>query len=359
MNITKPVLIAGGYGVVGQQIVKMLNHNYPNLPILLGGRNQQKGSEIARKFTNARGVFLDVNVNYPLAQLNVSGVVGAVNDPDNNLLLSAVSQAIPYVDITSWTARLKSAERLLSNEPLKAPIIFSSSWMAGVSSLVASHLAKKLHQVDAIDIDILYALKDKAGPNSVEYMERLSTPFTVFRNGRHLSMRPFTGSRKVKFPSGYNASTYMFDTPDLYTLPQSLGAQSVSTRMAFDDNFSTMFLAALSRFKIWNMISGKRFTKLRHALLFNPGEGANHQIVVEVEGKDSLQQNKKLRATINDPGGQTHLTAIGALIQIERILGLTGNPIPENTIHYPETTIDLNRAIKVLRNNGVEIDITA
>ncbi len=70
------------------------------------------------------------------------------------------------------------------------------------------------------------------------------------------------------------------------------------------------------------LISGDRFKSLRQSLLYNPGSGASHEIHIAVAGNDINGSPKTTTTTIVDPQGQTHLTALGALIQLERLLGL-------------------------------------
>ncbi|MEI6450371.1 MAG: hypothetical protein WCP98_10540 [Actinomycetes bacterium] len=97
--------------------------------------------------------------------------------------MDTILAGIPYVDITRWTERVRGAVSLAGRRSLRAPIMLSSGWMAGVASVVAVALSRHLERVDRIDIGVLYSLKDQAGPNSAEYMDRLATPFEVMLEG--------------------------------------------------------------------------------------------------------------------------------------------------------------------------------
>ena len=147
--------------------------------------------------------------------------------------------------------------------------------------------ARTLQKTERIDISVLFSLKDKSGPNSVEYMDRLATPFETLIDGQPQQVFPYTDSRRVKFPGGYTTPVYRFDTPDQLTLPQATGAKTVATRIAFDDISSTQLLRVLIRSGVWKLISGDRFTQLRRSLLYNPGSGASHEIDVAVDGSDA------------------------------------------------------------------------
>lgn len=357
MDTESAVLIAGGYGVVGQQVAHAIRRHHPGLPLIIAGRNPAKAEALARELTNADTAKLDTGRLSPLGGLRPRAILAAVNDPHDYLLMDTILAGIPYVDITRWTERVRGAVSLAGRRSLRAPIMLSSGWMAGVASLVAVALSRHLERVDRIDIGVLYSLKDKAGPNSAEYMDRLATPFEVMLEGERTLVFPYTDPRQVTFPGGYMAKAYRFDTPDQLTLPDSTGASTVAARIAFDNAMTTSLLVGLIRSGLWKLINGERFTPLRRRLLYNPGSGASHEIVIEAAGVDENDHAKTVRATVADPEGQTHLTAVGALVQLERLLGLDGAPPPAPGIVYPDTAPQVAAALQVLRSSGVTVTL--
>ena len=166
-----PVLIAGGYGLVGAQVAELLRERHPELPLGLGGRRPQAAAALAQRL-GASAVALDVSRSDPLAGLEAPrAVIAAVNDPDDRLLLAAVRAGIPYVDITRWTTLVRRAALRATLAGPRAPVLLCSAWMAGVAPIVARACARGLEPPASIDISILYALKDRAGEDSVEYMD--------------------------------------------------------------------------------------------------------------------------------------------------------------------------------------------
>ncbi|MEO0887958.1 MAG: saccharopine dehydrogenase, partial [Cyanobacteria bacterium J06648_10] len=284
-------------------------------------------------------------------------VVAVVNDPHDHLLRDAVKQGIPYLDVTRWPERFRAAIAGLSGQTLNAPVLLSSGWMAGVASVVAAAAAQELQTTERIDISVLFSVKDKSGPNSVEYMDRLATPFESMVEGRFKQVFPYTDPRRVTFPGGYTTPVYRFDTPDQLTLPQTTGAKTVAARIAFDDAFSTNLLRFLARSGIWKLISGERFTSLRRSLLYNPGSGASHEIHIAVAGHNEYGLPTVINAAVADPQGQTHLTALGALVQLERLLGLDGALPPTPAVLYPDTNPQIEHVLQVLKQFGVEVSI--
>jgi hypothetical protein len=230
--------------------------------------------------------------------------------------------------------------------------------MAGICATIAAGIAQELHRVESIDISVLYALQDKAGPDSAEYMDRLATPFEVTKGGRRARVRPLSDGRRVAFPDGGLARVYRFDTPDQLTLPATTGATTVAARIGFDSALTTSLLVALVRSGAWRLISGERFTWLRRRLLYNPGPGAGHQVAVEVAGYDIGGRSVAVRAGISDPLGQTHLTAVATLVQLERLLGLDGAPAPGAGLVYPDTAPQFAAALDVLGDFDIDVGLS-
>lgn len=358
IDLSKAVLIAGGYGVVGSQIAQLIRQRHPELPLLLAGRNPSQSVDLVKRLGNAEAIKLDLESDSPLAQLSGRpvAVLSVVNDPKNHLLNDSVNNAIAYVDIARWTERLCEATVQASLENLRAPVVFSSAWMAGVTAMLARAASETFESVNSIDLDILFAMADKSGPNSVEYMDRMSIPFNITVNGNKQQRYPFSDAKNVEFPGGYTGKVYRFDVPDQMTLPFTTGAASVSGRIGFDDALTTLSLAFMAKFGIMKLLDRPVFNKIRHSLMYNPGDGAAHEIVIEIEGTAANGQDKTQRITVIDPLGQTHLTACGAVIQLERALGLDGRPAILPGVHFPDQNKNIASALKLLSDNGVVVE---
>ena len=353
------VLIAGGYGVVGTQISRFVRKRHPDLPLIIGGRNPAKAESLVRELTNAEAVRLDIEEPGPLRQFDgkLRAVLEVANDPSDYLLLDAVRAGIPFVDITRWTERLRHALSIVDGEAPRAPVMFASSWMGGLAAVITVAAARKLEHVESIDIGVLFSMKDKAGPNSIEYMDRLAVPYKVMIDGREQTVHPSTDPRTVIFPSGRRAKVYRFDSPEQVTLPKITGAKTVASRIGFDSSLVTKLLVVLVRLGIWKLIEKDRFTKPRRALLHNPGEGGNHEIVIELTGSDVDGNPGSVRASILDTISQSHLTALGVTMHLERVLGLDGAPPPAPGILFPESEPQLESGLQLLRDFGVSITI--
>jgi saccharopine dehydrogenase-like NADP-dependent oxidoreductase len=355
----KAVLIVGGYGIVGTQIATILRQRYPKMPLIIAGRDLKKAKQFANNLGYAQGIAMDVTTVNQITPLNgiLAGVVAVTNDPHNYILLDTVRNDIPYIDVTRWTARLKEAIIRISGEDITQPIIFSSAWMAGTAALLAKKVSEQFSAIDTIDIDILFSLKDKAGPNSIEFVDQLGTPYNVFDNGNIKTVKPMTDPKYVNFESGFGTKAYRLDTPDQLTLPMFSTAKSVSTRITYDDKHTVGFLSFMVRSGFWRIINRPLFKKFRYSLLYNPGEGGPHEVLVTVTGKEADGTNKTVRASLLDDEGQTHLTALGGVIQIERALSLGGNAGINPGITFPERHENIDIALATLQEHGVSIVI--
>jgi saccharopine dehydrogenase-like NADP-dependent oxidoreductase len=122
-----PILITGGYGVVGSQIAKIIRQCHPVIPILLAGRNPASAQTLIESLGNAKSVTIDVESEAPLANLPItpSVVLNVVNDTHNYLLLDCVNKGIGYIDITRWTERMREAiVQVTMKNNLRAPVKF-------------------------------------------------------------------------------------------------------------------------------------------------------------------------------------------------------------------------------------------
>lgn len=351
------VLIVGGYGVVGKKVCELMQYRNPEISLWIAGRSQQIAADAATQFNGAMAVRIDVDDADPLAHLEKmpSAILAAANDADDNLLLAAARRGIPYVDITRWTSRLKLAAKRLEPNTMTAPVVLASGWMAGVAASVAAHYATEIADIRAINIDILYAMADQAGPNSVEYVDQLNVPFPIMVDGKQRLVRPLTEPRRVAFTNNRVYDCYRFDTPDQFTLVKSMAIPGVSTRLAYDSAMTTQAMRFLLRSGIWKLLDWPMLKGVRRALIYNPGKGAPHEIMIAITSETYHGEISVHKICITDTSGQTHMTAAGAVSQIERVLQLRGRQAPAIGVSYPEQATDLDATIMAISEMGVMI----
>lgn len=353
MNNQLSVLLIGGYGVVGKQVAALLNQYYPDVHIIISGRNIHTATAFASTLSKASAIQFNINAPQLPDNIRPQLIVTLANDPDNRVLHFAIKNQIAYLDITRWTDKLKTAITYTHTfDQLHAPIVFSSTWMAGVAASLILRHTLKFKQINSIDINILYSMQDNAGINSVDYMDRMLIPFEVITEGHTQSCMPFSDSRLVSFTDKKRFRVYRFDTPDQLTLPMLTQTRSVSTRIGFNSNITNRLFYVLIHSGFWRLISTQRFKTFRQKLLYNPGKGDEHRILINITGTDSTNRPIQSILSITDPKGQSHLTAIGAFNQIHSIF----TQQLSNRVYFGETLPDMNIANNILKKEGVKID---
>ena len=351
---TKTVILAGGAGVVGRQVTAILRRRQPDLRLVLAGRRLDAVQAAAAPL-EAEAMRLNIDAPDLSGASRGAIIVGLANDLNDRLLTAALDAGSPYLDVTRWTSAQKQALTTVAAQGRPAaPVVFASSWMASTIGLIARDAARELASVERIDIGVLFGLADRAGPNSVAYMDRISTPFLTVEDGVWRERRGFRDGQVRDFGEGGPHRLYRFDTPDQANLPALTGARTVEARIAFDGQIETRLVHVLVASGVWKALSGPRFEKLRRSMLYNPGEGAAHRVRIELEGRDAQGETIRQTVQVVDPEGQTHLTALGAVVQIERLLGRLG-PALEPGVHLGEAMPDPALATALLKSEGVRI----
>lgn len=355
-NHDGPIVLVGGSGVVGLRLALLLGR-LEQRPLLIAGRSSSRAQpvldELRAAGVEARFFELDVaqqpggetvRVRLPPS---ASAVVGLVNDPHDALLGAALEAAVPFVDITRWTTRFSVAVGRAGLARPRAPVVLASGWMAGLLPRVAAFLAAQVGgELDSIDGSIRYALADASGADSVEYMDRLWIPFDVTREGRAVTVPPFSDVRRVEV-AGALTTVRRLDTPEQWSLPLTLGARSASVRMGFDSGFVTQALAFLVRLGFFRWFSADRFRGLRHSLLRSTGAetrlGAPASFRVDV--RNTAGESRTLSLTKAD--GQAALTAVGAWLALRFALSdptFAGVRFPEQDPDNADLPALLSRA---------------
>jgi hypothetical protein len=312
-NPDAPVVLVGGSGVVGRRLAPLLAR-LEGRPLILTGRRPAAAETTLAAVRSVGGDarFVPLDLSSPAGRLSVSAVVGLVNDPRDALLLATMDAGVPFVDITRWTSRVTRAVGRLALARPRAPVIMSSGWMGGLLARVAALLSSTLGgELDRIDGAIRYALRDAAGPDSVDYVDRLWIPFDVTRDAELCAVLPFSDPRRIEV-AGASTTAWRFDTPDQWSLPLTLGARNVAVRLGFDSTLAGVALAWLTRAGFFRWFAADRFTRLRHAILRDAGaaQRSGAPAAFRVDVRNVLGTTRAL--SVSTAHGHAELTAVGA-----------------------------------------------
>ncbi len=355
----KKILLAGGYGVVGEQVAHILRAQHPDVEILIGGRRPTKATELANEIGNASGVTLDVTAPRPLKDIDALDAVGIfIHETDDHVLHDAAERGIAYMDITrGWDAMARALAAAAMHD-LRAPMLFTSHWMAGGPAIVSRALSDGLDDVQGVDMAILYYTGDKMGPDSATAGEGMARGFAARVAGAWRYVDPLSDERSVAFPSGLTRKVYRMNMGDMVTPALANGAADVGVRIGFDRGNALGSMRLLLRLRLWNLLM--MLPGMSAIAATKPGKGAPHEIVIEVVGQKDGKVIKR-RATIVDPQGQSHLTALGAVHALERVAGL-GRPALRAGAAMPETCYspdELTRLRTLYEAHGVKLTLDA
>ncbi|MCS0638089.1 saccharopine dehydrogenase [Streptomyces sp. LP05-1] len=341
-----PVLITGGYGTVGTELARMAAAG--GLPVLLTGRTPERGRALARELGGEVRAW-DLASPRPF-RAAVRAVVSAVNDPDDRVLRAALTAGVPQVDVTRWTARLQRAVTVAALARSAAPVLLSSAWMGGVTGLVAAALARELGGAERVETAVRWDLADRAGADSVEFMDRLGIDFEVVEDGRRRLAAPLSGARTVRIGAD-PVRVARIDTPEQYTFPLTLGTATAATRIGFGSPAVTRMLLALRGAGFFRWAGGERWAPVRRAVLHSPGDGGTARLRIDVTHRGEART-----ALVTDPAGQARLTAAGGYLGLLRVLGADGSPAPRGVV-FPEQHPDPAAALRLLAGLGARVDI--
>ena len=319
---TGPVLLAGGYGVVGAELAALLRHDQPYLALLLAGRRPDRGTATAAA-VGAQLVRWDLATGAP-PSVGVRAVVTVANDSADTALRACLAAGIPYVDVTRWTSRFQRALTVVAAQLPRAHVVLSSGWMGGIVPRLAGYLAGQVGGATEVDVAVRYDVADRAGADSVDFMDRLGLAFETGATGAERVVRPLSDVRRVRIGTDH-VRVARLDTPEQFTLPLTLGVRHATTRLGFSDGATTTGLLALRRAGFFRLAGGERLRGLRRGLLYRPGAGGEARLRVEVIGRTGTAC-----VIVCDPAGQAHLTAVGALLSLHDAL------LPGAGVVFPE-----------------------
>lgn len=339
-----PIVIVGGSGVVGRELGTLLEAHDPALPVCVTSR--RPAANLPR---GVRGERVDLTARTPL-RLEARAVVALVNDPTERLLRACVSGGVPFVDVTRYTPRMLAAIREVEALGATAPVVLASGWMGGVVPVLARALQARLGELDGVRTSIVYDLADRAGPDSIEFMDRMDVPFEVHVDGAPRPTWPLACAGTVEV-GGRRRAMLHFDTPEQLTMPRTLGARTVVTRIGFSSELATCSLHLLDRAGFFRALRGERFRALRRGLLASSGSGGVARLRV-----DAWAERGASAFEVVDPAGQAHLTAVGARLALGFALGLDGSPPAKAGVLFPEQIGDAERALDTLRARGVVVE---
>lgn len=322
------VIIAGGYGLVGGLAARRLRAAGLDIDLVLAGRHPSKGAALAAELG---AEVLGLDVMSPSESLAAAGpfdlLVAALQDPGDALLTATLKAGAAHIGIVR-TADSMATTAIAASALARRPALMLGHWQAGVLTMAALDAARHLARIDRIDLAALYDYADPIGPMTVADSGGFLGKALVRQQGLWVNLDAAASGRAVVrgagLPDFEGQPMGVLDTPGLAAMT---GARDVRFDLGAGQSLGSA-----------------------------AGGCASHDLYIDLYGVTAGGEEVTQRTVVSDPRGQAHLTALGILIGVERVLGLDGRPPPPAGLAFPESTLDPARAVRRLRDFGVSIE---
>lgn len=327
---SEPILLMGGSGAIGHQAARALRTTYPDIPLLIGGRDREKAQKTAAKLGNAQGVVIDPTaVDLGLGTQKVSSVVVLYRDHSLAGLRFAQSRGIPHLSISSGIFEIAPEIATWMNAPDASAVVLGYEWLVGATTIPTLHLAKAFSRVDTIHIGALVDEEDAGGPAvaaDFEHLNHMMPAALTRRDGNYLWREGDDNKATFAALDGTQIEATGFSSIDVTGLAAATGASSV-------------------KFDLGTGITSSR----------RKGGAFSTEIIIDIEGQDHAGQALHSRHAVVHPGGAAPLTGIGIALLVERLTGFDGQQPTKPGLYFPYQIVDESHYLERLKQEGGEI----
>lgn len=325
-----PILLLGGSGAIGHQTARALRATYPDVPLLIGGRDLAKAQAAAAKAGHAQGVAVDpTRADLGLGAHNVSAVVVLYQDHLLAGLHFAQSRGVPHLSISTGVFEIAPEIASFMQTPNASAVVLGYEWLVGATTVPALHLAKAFGQVHDIRIGALVDEDDAVGPAveaDFEHMNHLMPASLTRRDGAWLWREGDDAKTVFRALDGTDIAATGFSSIDVAGLASATGAHSV-------------------QFNLGSGVSSSR----------RQGKAFSTEIILELDGVDHAGQPLRTRHAVVHPGGAAPLTGMGIALVLERLVGLDGKPPVAPGLYFPYQILDATHYLARLRQEGGQV----
>jgi NAD(P)-dependent dehydrogenase (short-subunit alcohol dehydrogenase family) len=247
------VLVLGGTGDTGEETARLLVASPEVDAVVVAGRSQARADQVAAALGDkASGTVVDIRQEDQLAEVAARAdmVVNAAG-PDFGIqvraLKAAIAAGVNYADVAGDGRAADQALALDAEARARGTTALIGVGAApGLSNLIAVHVLRKLDVVSAVHIGWLWGGSEfwrDAGATAATWrgsghvnaawesvMGLTRGPVQIYREGKPLSVEPFTHGTEVTWLSGERLMAYPVDNAETRTLPPRLpGVAAVTT----------------------------------------------------------------------------------------------------------------------------------
>lgn len=310
-----PILLIGGAGIVGRQTAKFLRHSYPDVPLLIGGRDFEKASEAAASIGNAEGVKIDLaDDNLGLAGHPISAVAIFFTDTTTAALRFAQRRGVPYISISPALHEVGPEVAAYMHQPTAAPVVLGTEWLVGATTIPTLEFAKSFKRVDTIRLGAVLGEQDATGPAGFDDLKRQTQTVPAIQARR-------------------DGIWFWRQGDDLKTELQTIDGTTL-TAMALSPHDVVALATATSASDVEFNLAIREDASRAH------GEPMSTEILIALVGEGHDGQPLRTRHAVVHPEGQMPLTGLGVALVLERLLGLDGKPATPAGLYFPYQLLD-------------------
>jgi saccharopine dehydrogenase-like NADP-dependent oxidoreductase len=352
------ILIAGGYGVVGQRIAAELALDYP---VIVAGRHLEQANAMAAAIGHgARGREIDVTAAASIATAleGIATVVSCIDQPQRGLLRAAIERGLRYTDITPHLVELgrgAAYEELdAAARASGARVVLGTGIVPGISNVIVRAVADSLGGADVIETSLLLSASDASGPASFDYfLQELTMPFELHVDSADRPARAFSDPRVIEFSPPFGPrSAYLFPFSDQVLYPRTMGARTAITRLAIEPARVARLLAASVRVGAVRLLARER---VRQALTGRrPDRGPSDDV------------RFALRVDVTHGGRSAHATLVGGAQADAAAAGASGTvralmdgEVSEAGVWMPDQVSDPPGFFSYLARHGLTVELPA
>lgn len=325
-----PILLLGGSGAIGRQTARAIRATYPDIPLMIGGRDLSRAQSAAAEMGCAQGVAIDTaRADLGLGERKISAVVVLYKDHSLAALRFAQSRNVPHLSISSGVFEIAPEIAIFMNAPGAAAVVLGYEWLVGATTVPALHLARSFGQVHEIRIGALVDEEDVGGPAvaaDFEHLNHLMPRALTRRAGDYIWREGNDTKTTFSALDGTEIDATGFSSIDVAGLASSTGAHSV-------------------QFDLGMGISSSR----------RKGGAFSTEIIIDISGLDSSGQAIRTRHAVVHPGGAAPLTSIGIALLLERLVGLDGEPPVAPGLYFPYQILDASHYLVRLAEEGGQV----
>jgi hypothetical protein len=325
-----PILFMGGAGAIGHHTARALRAAYPDVPLLIGGRDLAKAQRTAEQLGGAQAVVIDSSAeDLGLGDRAVSAVVVFYMDHALAGLRFAQQRGVPHLSISSGVFEIAPEIAMYMHTPGASAVVLGYEWMVGATTVSTLSIAREFRRIGAIRIDALVDEQDTGGPtvaSDFEHLNKMLPAALTRRDGLFVWREGEDSKTRFQALDGTEIEASGFSSIDVAGLAAATGAPNV-------------------QFNIGIGVSSSR----------RQGQPMSTEIIIELAGEDLAGNPLRTRHAVVHPAGTAPLTGLSVAMNLERLLGLDGQPATPPGLYFPYQLLDAEAYLERLKGEGGEL----